>query len=75
MPPKFSYATQRNTPCQTNAQKWYFIKAIKEYKNASNQTTYIQSKSLVNYYLNGNLPNVINIKNKNNGKFPNNRFF
>ena len=49
---KFSYATQRNTQCNQNAQLWYFVNAIKKRDNP-------KYKKIANYYLNGNINNVI----------------
>jgi hypothetical protein len=52
---KFSYQTQRNTPCQQNAQRWYMVQSINGLKNTKNsllKRAYYYR--IANYYLNGN---------------------
>ncbi len=53
--PKFSYLTQRNTPCQINAQRWYMVKSINGLKNIKKNTPIkLADYRIANYYLNGN---------------------
>jgi len=54
MPKKFSYATQRNTPCQVNAQRWYMVRSINGVKNEKNPMLRAGYYEVANYYLNGN---------------------
>ena len=54
MPKKFSYATQRTTPCQINAQRWYMVRSINGVKKEKNPVLRAQYYSVANYYLNGN---------------------
>lgn len=51
---KFSYVTQRNTPCNTNAQQWYFINALNKVKTVKDPIQKAYYQTIVNYYLNGN---------------------
>jgi hypothetical protein len=55
---KFSYAKQRNTPCNVNAQKWYMIKSINGVKTEKNPVKWYNHYVIANY-LNGNA-HVIN---------------
>lgn len=57
---KFSYLTQRNTPCQINAQKWQMVKAINGLKNSKNGPIKASDYAIANYYLNGNAYVVLN---------------
>ena len=50
----FSYARQRNTPCNINAQRWYMVKSINAVKTAKNPIIRRQNYIIANYYLNGN---------------------
>ena len=55
MPPKkFSYATQRNTPCNINAQRWTYVNSVKKYNNSNNPIVKAYQLKIINYYLNGN---------------------
>lgn len=55
MPKKpFSYATQRNTPCNINAQRWNMIRNINGVKTEKNPILWARYYSVSNYYLNGN---------------------
>ena len=38
---KFSYCTQKNTPCNINAQRWYLVSAINKYKTATNPVLHL----------------------------------
>jgi hypothetical protein len=49
---KFSYAKQRNTPCNQNAQNWYLFNAIQKYKKSTNPSQKAYYYSIVNYYMN-----------------------
>jgi hypothetical protein len=60
--PKISYETQRTTPCNINAQKWYFFNAMKKSKVGSTPAIRSYYKGIANYYLNGN----INLIKQNN---------
>ena len=51
---KFSYATQRNIPCNQNAQKWYMINSIQKIKTAKIPIVKQHYYTIANYYLNGN---------------------
>ncbi len=51
---KFSYATQRNTPCQINAQRWRMVKSINAVKTSKNPNIWLNNYYIANYYLNGN---------------------
>jgi hypothetical protein len=51
---KFSYATQRNIPCNQNAQRWYMINSIQKLKIAKNPVSKQYYYKIANYYLNGN---------------------
>lgn len=54
MSKKFSYANQRNTPCNINAQRWYMIKSINAVKTEKNPIIWKKNYNIANYYLNGN---------------------
>jgi hypothetical protein len=54
MPKKFTYATQRNTPCNINAQRWYMVKSMNGVKTEKNPILWYQNYQIANYYLNGN---------------------
>lgn len=58
MPPKFSYATQRNIPCRQNAQNWYLKNAIQKVKTSKNPIEKAYNISIVNYYYNGRAKNI-----------------
>lgn len=56
----FSYKTQRNTPCQQNAQRWIMVKAINNLKNSKKNTLKrLINYNISNYYLNGHANVVI----------------
>lgn len=57
---KFSYATQTTTPCNTNAQRWYFINALQKYQTSKNPAIKLYYGQIANYYLNGQLKSVTN---------------
>jgi len=57
---KFSYATQRNIPCNQNAQKWYMINSIQKTKTAKNPIVKQHYYTIANYYLNGNAYVIFN---------------
>jgi hypothetical protein len=59
MPKQFSYAKQRNTPCNINAQRWYMMKSINGVKTEKNPILWYKNYKIANYYLNGHA-NVIN---------------
>lgn len=59
MPPKFSYATQKNTPCNQNAQLWYYVNAVNTYKTTKDPIIKAQQLAIIKYYLNGNGKNVL----------------
>ena len=61
---KFSYATQKNTPCNQNAQRWYFVKALNSYQKTKNPLILSQDKIILNYYLNKNLKGIKNFNAK-----------
>jgi len=50
---KFSYCTQKNTPCNVNAQRWYLVSAINKYKTATNPVLKRKYFDIVNYYMSG----------------------
>jgi len=50
---KFSYCTQKNTPCNINAQRWYLVSAINKYKTATNPVSKRKYFNIVNYYMSG----------------------
>lgn len=54
MKKNFSYATQRNIPCNQNAQKWYMINSIQKLKTVKNPYLKQYYYTIANYYLNGN---------------------
>jgi hypothetical protein len=56
--PKFSYATQKATPCNVNAQKWYFLNSIQKAKTGATASIRLYNRGIANYYLNGHV-NVI----------------
>ena len=58
MSPKFSYCTQRNTPCNQNAQNWYLKNAINKVKTSKNPIEVAYYMSIVNYYYNGRARNI-----------------
>jgi hypothetical protein len=49
---KTNYLKQRNTPCNQNAQRWYFVNSINSVKK--NKNTKSKQYAIANYYLNGN---------------------
>lgn len=50
---KFSYCTQKNTPCNVNAQRWYLVNAINKFKTATTQASKRKYFNTVNYYMSG----------------------
>jgi hypothetical protein len=50
---KFSYCTQKNTPCNINAQRWYLVNAINKFKAATNIASKKKYYDIVNYYTSG----------------------
>jgi len=63
----FSYKTQRNTPCQQNAQRWQMVKAINNLKNSKKNTLKrLINYNISNYYLNGNAYVVLKYGTVNN---------
>jgi hypothetical protein len=48
-----------NNACNSNAQLWYYKKAIIKYNNTTNIREKLNYYSIIQYYLNGN-GNVIN---------------
>jgi len=57
---KFSYATQTTTPCNINAQRWYFVNAMKKAKTGSTPAIRAYYATIANYYLNGNINVLFN---------------
>jgi len=51
---KFSYATQKNTPCNQNAQLWYYVNAVNIYNRTKSPFIKAKQLAIINYYLNGN---------------------
>lgn len=49
---KINYLKQRNTPCNQNAQRWYFVNSMNSVKK--NKNTKSKQYATANYYLNGN---------------------
>ena len=58
MTEKFSYATQRNTSCNQNAQLWYYVNAYQKMNSSKDPIKKKYYASIVNYYLNGNLSKI-----------------
>ncbi len=46
--------TALNTPCNNNAQLWYYKKAVMKYKTTTNLREKLYYYSIIQYYLNGN---------------------
>ena len=44
-----------NTPCNTNAQLWYFVNAMNKVKTTKNPVEKQKYLIIVNYYLNNKL--------------------
>ena len=67
---KFSYANQKNTPCNQNAQRWYFVNALNMYQKTKNPILLNKYSVISNYYLNKNLKEIkyFNAKFLSNGK-------
>lgn len=61
---KFTYANQKSTPCNINAQRWYLVKALNSYQKTKNPYTLSQDKIILNYYLNKNLRGIKNFNAK-----------
>ena len=59
MPSKVNYANQKNTPCNENAQLWYYVNAVNKFRKAKNPIVKAQQLALIKYYLNGNGKNVL----------------
>jgi len=56
---KFSYCTQKNTPCNINAQRWYLVNAMNKYRTANNPILKRKYFDIVNYYMSGRAPEVL----------------
>jgi hypothetical protein len=50
---KFTYCTQKNTPCNQNAQLWYYVNAVNKFKNAKNINEKNKQLKIIKYYTNG----------------------
>jgi hypothetical protein len=50
---KFSYCTQKNTPCNINAQRWYMVSSMNKLKKATNIASKKKYYDIVNYYMSG----------------------
>jgi len=46
---KFSYCTQKNTPCDINTQRWYLVNSINKFKSATNIASKKKNYDIVNY--------------------------
>ena len=55
MPSKKNYCNQTNLSCYQNAQHWYFIRALKNYKAAKTNAQKRYYLSIVNYYTNNKI--------------------
>ena len=50
---------RRNTPCNKNAQLWYFVNAMNKVKTTKNPLEKQKYLAIVNYYLNNKLRNAL----------------
>jgi hypothetical protein len=50
---KFNYCNQKNTPCNQNAQLWYYVNAVNKFNNTQNVNEKIKQMKIIKYYLNG----------------------
>ena len=50
---KFKYCNQKNTPCNQNAQLWYYVNAVNKFNNTQNINEKIKQMIIIKYYLNG----------------------
>ena len=49
-PNQKNYCTKTNLPCYVNAQRWYYVKALNNYKKAKNQNYKNRQKAIIQYY-------------------------
>lgn len=50
---KFNYCNQKNTPCNQNAQLWYYVNAVNKFNSTNNINEKIKQMKIIKYYLNG----------------------
>ena len=50
---KINYCNQKNTPCNQNAQLWYYYNAVNKYNNTNNTKEKIKQMMIINYYFGG----------------------
>jgi hypothetical protein len=52
-PNQKNYCTKTNLPCYVNAQRWYYVRALNNYKKAKNQNYKNRQKAIIQYYTSG----------------------
>ena len=45
-----NYCTKTNLQCYVNAQRWYYVRALNNYKKATNQNYKNRQKAIIQYY-------------------------
>jgi hypothetical protein len=45
-----NYCTKTNLSCNFNPQRWYYVRALNNYKKATNQKYKNRQKAIIQYY-------------------------